>query len=183
MRRFIGIGILLLVLLFVWLVAPMILEEYRFQQRAVKYDYVQPEQIDTGEAPLTLEEFGVTIQKYRYFHAKENGEIGYRYVDSTNTGIENMDKAVTLDYGIWYGNEGQLDNQLAALLKRSPFSKGKLGLADYDYGASVAQWVGGRLILRYDDCIICFYDDTTLSLIDSEEAAAFLREKFGNNSN
>ena len=31
MRRFSGIGILLLVLLFVWLVAPMILEEYRFQ--------------------------------------------------------------------------------------------------------------------------------------------------------
>ena len=94
-----------------------------------------------------------------------------------------MDKAVTLDYGIWYGNEGQLDNQLAALLKRSLFSKGKLGLADYDYGASVTQWLEGRLILRYDGCIICFYDDTTLSLIDSEEAAAFLREKFGNNSN
>ena len=183
MRRFIGIGILLLVLLFVWLVAPMILEEYRFQQRTVKYDYVQPEQIDTGEAPFTLEDFGITIQQYRYFHVKEFNKIGYRYCDSTNTGLDDMEEAVTLDYGIWHGTEGQLDNQLAALLKRSLFSKGKLGLADYDYGASVAQWLEGRLILRYDGCIVCFYDDTTLSLIDSEEAAAFLREKFGNNSN
>ena len=183
MRRFSGIGILLLVLLFVWLVAPMILEEYRFQQRAVKYDYVQPEQIDTGEAPLTLEEFGVTIQKYRYFHAKENGKIGYRYCDSTNTGLDDMEEAVTLDYGIWHGTEGQLDNQITTLLKGARYSNGQIGKTDYDYGASVSQWVGGRLILRYDDCIICFYDDTTLSLIDSEETAAFLREKFGNNSN
>ena len=179
MRRFGGIGLFLLVVLFVLAIGPTILEEYQFQQRAVKYDYVSQENVDTGEAPLTLEDFGVTIQQYRYFNAKENGKIGYRYCDSTNTGLEDMKEAVTLDYGIWYGTEGQLDNQLTTLLKLRFGVAGRTSLAKYDYGASVSQWLEGRLILRYEDCIICFYKETTLSLIDSEETAAFLREKFG----
>lgn len=178
MRRFIGVGLFLLTMLFVLAVAPAILEEYRFQQRAVPYDYIAQEQADTGEAPLTLEDFGVTMQAYRYFHVKENSKIGYRYCDSTNTGLENMNEAVTLDYGIWYGTEGQLDNQMATLLKRGLGSAGKSILADYDYGASVSQWLEGRLILRYEDCIVCFYKDTTLSLIDSEEGAEVLKEMF-----
>ncbi len=177
MRRFIGIGLFLLVILFALAIGPTILEEYQLQQRAVKYDYVNQENVDTGDAPLTLEDFGVTVQQYRYFNVKENGEIGYRYCDSANTGLEDMKEAVTLDYGIWHGTEGQLDNQLMVLLKRS-MSDGRTGKTDYDYGASVSQWLEGRLILRYDDCIVCFYDDTTLSLIDSEAAAEYLREKF-----
>ena len=183
MRRFIGIGLFLLVIAFVLAIGPVILEEYRLQQRPVPYDYINQEDIDTGDAPIILEDFGITIQQYRYFHVKEFNKIGYRYCDSTNTGLDDMEEAVTLDYGIWHGTEGQLDNQITTLLKGARYSNGQTGKTDYDYGASVSQWVGGRLILRYDDCIICFYDDTTLSLIDSEEAAAFLREKFGNNSN
>ncbi len=178
MRRFGGIGLLLLVVLFVLAIGPTILEEYQLQQRAVKYDYVKQETVDTGEAPLTLEDFGVPVQQYRYFQVKENGKIGYRYCESTNTGLEDMADAVTLDYGIWYGTEGQLDNQMTTLLKRGLGSAGNMPLADYDYGAGVSQWIEGRLILRYEDCIICFYKETTLSLIDSEETAAFLKEKF-----
>ena len=183
MRRFIGIGLFLLVIAFALAIGPVVLEEYRLQQRPVPYDYINQEDIDTGDAPIILEDFGITIQQYRYFHVKEFNKIGYRYCDSTNTGLDDMEEAVTLDYGIWHGTEGQLDNQMATLLKRSLGAAGRSSLADYDYGASVAQWLDGRLILRYDGCIVCFYDDTTLSLIDSEEAAAFLREKFGNNSN
>lgn len=177
MRRFGGIGLFLLVVLFVLAIGPTILEEYQLQQRAVKYDYVKQETVDTGEAPLTLEDFGVPVQQYRYFQVKENSKIGYHYCDSINTGLDNMEDAVTLDYGIWYGTEGQLDNQMMTLLKRA-LSDGRTGKTDYDYGASVSQWLEGRLILRYADCIICFYDETTISVIDSEEAAAFLKEKF-----
>ena len=43
MRRFIGIGLFLLVIAFVLAIGPVILEEYRFQQRPVPYDYINQE--------------------------------------------------------------------------------------------------------------------------------------------
>ncbi len=45
-----------------------------------------------------------------------------------------------------------------------------------EYGADKAYWIGDNLVLRYDNCVILFKEDTTRSVLDSEACAAFFRK-------
>lgn len=143
------------------------------------YHYESTEEYTPHGLPINLTDFEVEVMDYYY--RKASGMQypflnHYTYVDSLADSVENPTQVITLSYEIW-------DSSIAFLLDRKEKSLqrkygGEIADTELDYGAQKAYWIGNSLLLRYDGKLICFYGETPVNVLKSENCAAYMRQHF-----
>lgn len=144
-----------------------------------EWHYEQKDYIPDDQLPIVLEDLGVETQPYRYNRIIINHNMRStqgEYIDSLADSVENPQQINTLHYEVWQSDDAkELDKRVKQLQKR--YSTDTDAAASYDYGAE-ATWLGDNLMLRYEDCVLLFHDDSTKELLDSAGSAEFFRETF-----
>lgn len=193
-RRGAGVGTTLVTIFFVYLAGTLIvtfgltvfavqnvLDDPNINPSANIGDwyYAPQENVSTEAQPFDLEDLGVEIMPYRYQSAIISDGLFTDhgiYIDSLANDIEHPEKILTVEYEVWLNRHASaLEKKEKALQKQY---NSECIEAIQDYGADKAYWIGDNLVLRYDNCVILFKEDTTRSVLDSEACAAFFREKF-----
>lgn len=185
-----SVGSVLIAVFLVWAVISCI---FGFIQAMLMIDYIQKndsepnigawyyapsDQISVEALPITLEDLGVATLPYRYESAIIQDNITVdrgTYIDSQADQIEAPTQVVTLSYDVW------MSTQVKALNKKEKQLQKKYGkpmTAHYDYGANSAYWMEDCLLLRFDNCIILFYEESSKELLNNEVCDNFFHNEF-----
>ena len=132
---------------------------------------------------LDFHDIDVEVMQYGKIYAAESGSPIINHATRVYTTVdisENPTTKVSLDYEAWNSSLDILLKWKESAIKKQ--LEEKPVTVAFDYGAESAYWLGDVLILRYNEYLFCFNENTSRELLDSEKCASFMKMEYGNNN-